>query len=93
MATDTPSKETLSMLIRSLYTSLTVPNWTREDLISLGQVIYNKTPIAQIDDALFNRLLPHLSVVAQQLHALLTTPAASTPSQTTTPSDQEPTKT
>lgn len=93
MATETPSKETLSLLIRSLYTSLTAPNWTRDDLIALGQVIYNKTPLAQIDESLFNRLLPHLSVTAQHLHTLLTAPPTPTPAQAIPPANQEPSTT
>lgn len=95
MPTETPppSKEILSHLIRSLYTALSMPNWTREDLISLGQVIYNKTPLAQIDEHLFDRLLPHLSVVAQHLHTLLANPISTPPSTTPLPTDQETSKT
>ena len=87
----TLSKEERAMLIKILFAALQVPPWTKDDLISLGKVIFAKTDIRELaekDTNLFNRLLPHFAkivdflwdkIVAAQNSAASTAPPAKTP--------------
>lgn len=65
--TSTMSKEDLAFFVNTIWSSLLVPSWLRDDLIELGKAVYAKTPLAKLDDKKFAQLLPFLKVVAESL--------------------------
>ena len=64
------TKEERAMLIKIQFAALQVPPWNKDDLISLGKIIFAKTDIkslAEKDPSLFNRLLPHFAKIVDFL--------------------------
>lgn len=59
------SKEDIAFFIRTLWSSLLKPSWSRSDLIDLGMEIFTKTPLGKVDQKKFGRLLPFLSQASE----------------------------
>jgi hypothetical protein len=70
------SKEETALLIRATWEALLAPAWLRNDLIELGKLIFAKVPLREVDEELFERLLPHLTTVAESLGQHLLRPPA-----------------
>ena len=54
-------------LIKTLWSSLQAPGWNnknRKDLEKLGEALYSGKSLKELDDALYDRLFPHLKKVA-----------------------------
>lgn len=67
---DSPEQRaTRAQNIRTVWEALLAPNWTKDDLIDLGKAIFARTPLKRFDQAKFNRILPHLSKLAEVLEA------------------------
>ena len=76
------TKEELAWLIKAIVESLEVPDWTKDDLIEFGKMIWAKTSLkilAERDEKLFGRLFPHLAKVATHLGTKIATAQASAP--------------
>jgi hypothetical protein len=80
------SKEEIAFLIKAMWTALRAPKWTfknRKDLEKLGEAIFADKELRDIDDALYDRIFPHLLVIATSLGDTLRTaeplPAKSPP--------------
>jgi hypothetical protein len=74
---DTPlTREETAFFVRATWEALLAPLWLRNDLIDLGKAVHAKTPLAQLDARLFERLLPHLTLVAQVLQEMVAKNAA-----------------
>lgn len=71
------TKEETAHLIRTLWSALQAPGWTiknRRDLEKLGEALLSGKSLKELDDALYDRIFPHLVAVATHLgHALRTT--------------------
>jgi hypothetical protein len=68
------SKEEIAFLIKALWSSLQAPGWTfksRKDLENLGEAIFSGKTLRDVDDSLYDRIFPHLVVVATHLGDLL----------------------
>jgi hypothetical protein len=59
------TKEDIAFFIRTLWSSLLKPTWARGDLIDLGMELFAKTPLSQVDQKKFGRLLPFLSQASE----------------------------
>jgi hypothetical protein len=79
------SKEETAFFIRAVWEALLSPLWLRNDLIDLGKAVHAKTPLAELDARLFERLLPHLTLVAQVLQRLVAQNAATFQAPPATP--------
>lgn len=70
------TKEETAHLIRELWGALQAPGWTRQnrkDLEKIGEAIYSGRSLKDLDDDLYDRIFPHLVIVATHLgNALLT---------------------
>jgi hypothetical protein len=75
------SKADTALLIRAFWDSLLVPAWKKDDLITLGKLVFAKVPLREIEPELFTRLLlPHLNTIALSLgKRLINIPAPATP--------------
>jgi len=73
-------KATRARNIRELWDALLSPNWTSDDLIYLGKAIYARTPLKNFDPTKFDRILPHLAAVVEQLETKITPVPAALPS-------------
>jgi hypothetical protein len=70
---DSPEQRTTrAQNIRTVWEALLAPNWTKDDLIDLGKAIFARTPLKRFDQAKFDRILPHLSKLAEMLEAKIT---------------------
>jgi len=79
MTTETPDQalaektkqqqQRLSLAIKTFWAALTRPNWTSDDLIALGKAVYAKQPLAALDEAVFQRIFPHLQSIGTDLLA------------------------
>jgi hypothetical protein len=65
--TEPLSKEETAFLIRSFWEALLGPAWLKDDLIALGKLVFAKVRIRDIDPEMFQRLLPHLTAIANSL--------------------------
>ena len=64
------SKEEIAFLIKGLWTALQAPGWTfknRKDLEKLGEAIFSGKSLKEVDDDLYDRIFPHLVLVATSL--------------------------
>ena len=61
------SKEDIAFVIKTLWNSLLKPDWERGDLIDLGMAVFTKVPLSKLDPRKFSKLLPFLSIVAEDL--------------------------
>ena len=91
----TLTKEELAWLIKAIVESLEVPDWTKDDLIEFGKMIWAKTSLktlAERNEKLFNRLFPLLAKVATYLGTKIATVQVSAPptSTTTPPTPADP---
>jgi len=66
-----PSKVDLARIIKMFWEALLVPQWSKDDLIDLGKLLYAKVPIGKIDPSKIARLLPPLTEVAKEIHLQL----------------------
>lgn len=57
----------LSQLIKALWAALLKPNWTYDELVSLGKAIFAKQRIESLDQKIFDRLLPHFQLIGTEL--------------------------
>jgi hypothetical protein len=60
----------IAWLIKILWASLQAPGWTnktRKDLEKLGEGLYSGKSLKELDDALYERIFPHLVTVAKHL--------------------------
>lgn len=71
--------------IRSVWEALLAPNWTKDDLIDLGKAIFARTPLKHFDQAKFDRILPHLSKLAEVLESNIVPLSPSGPTGLTGP--------
>jgi len=65
--TEPLSKEETAFLIRSFWEALLGPAWLKDDLIALGKLVFAKVRIRDIEPEMFQRLLPHLTAIANSL--------------------------
>ena len=82
----TLSKEELAWLIKAVVESLEVPDWTKDDLIEFGKMIWAKTTLkslAERDEKLFGRHFPLLATVATHLGTKIATAQTSAPPTST----------
>ena len=91
----TLTKEELAWLIKALVESLEIPDWTKDDLIEFGKMIWAKTSLkalAERNEKLFSRLFPLLANVATHLGTKIATVQVSAPptSTTTPPTPADP---
>ena len=89
----TLSKEELAWLIKAIIESLEIPDWTKDDLIEFGKMIWAKTSLkilAERDEKLFSRLFPHLTKVATHLGTKIATVQISTSPISTNPPPTPP---
>jgi hypothetical protein len=64
------AKEEIAFLIKALWAALQAPGWTfknRKDLEKLGEAIFSGKSLKEVDDALYDRIFPHLVLVAAHL--------------------------
>jgi len=64
------SKEEIAFLIKAIWAALQAPGWTfknRKDLEKLGEAIFSGKSLKEVDDALYDRIFPHLVLVATHL--------------------------
>ena len=61
------SREDTAFFIRAMWSALLAPKWLRDDLIELGKAVFAKEALSTMDDALFARLVPHLTEMATVL--------------------------
>lgn len=61
------SREDIAFYIRAMWTALLTPKWLRDDLINLGKAVFAKEALASMDDALFAKMIPHLTEMATVL--------------------------
>jgi hypothetical protein len=77
----------IAWLIKILWASLQAPGWTnktRKDLEKLGEALYSGKSLKELDDSLYDRIFPHLVIVAKHLgKALRDSPLTSKTSPTT----------
>lgn len=80
------SKEELAWLIKAIVESLEIPDWTKDDLIEFGKMIWAKTSLkilAERDEKLFSRLFPLLAKVATHLGTKIASVQTSVPPTST----------
>jgi hypothetical protein len=65
--TEPLSKEETAFLIRSFWEALLGPAWLKDDLIALGKLVFAKVRLRDIEPEMFQRLLPHLTAIANTL--------------------------
>ena len=65
-----PTRESRALLIRSTWDALLAPTWLRRDLIDLGTAVHDKKTLAELDEALYQRMLPHLAKIADLMKNL-----------------------
>ena len=68
-----PSRDEIAFLIRAIWASLCSPVWPRADLIELGRAVHNRTTLTDMDQQLYERLLPRLVPIADMLRNLVNT--------------------
>jgi hypothetical protein len=64
------SKEEIAFLIKAIWAALQAPGWTfknRKDLEKLGEALFSGKSLKEVDDALYDRIFPHLVLVATHL--------------------------
>ena len=85
------TNEEIVFLLKAVWAALQSPGWTfknRKDLEKIGEAIFSGKELKDLDDALYDRIFPHLKTVAIHLGKTLrdTEPTApSTPSEATSP--------
>lgn len=80
-------------LIRSLWEALLAPKWdasTRKDLQKLGEALYSGKTLKQLDNDLYDRLLPHLKIVATSLGRSLQKTAPTADAAPAAPREENP---
>ena|SRR5579872_3334383 len=73
--TSTPemTPKEMSFLLKTIWEALLAPTWKKDDLITLGKLLFAKQKLKDIDEKIFMKeVLPNLKVVAASLHATLT---------------------
>jgi hypothetical protein len=68
------TNEEIIFLLRALWDSLQSPGWTfknRKDLEKIGEAIFSGKKLKELDDALYDRIFPHLKTVAIHLGKIL----------------------
>ncbi len=60
--------------IRAVWDALMAPSWIPNDLKDLGMAIYAHRPLKDLDQKLFERLLPHLATIVERLETKFTIP-------------------
>ena len=77
------TKEQVAWLIRTLWAALQAPGWTfknRKDLEKIGEALFTGKTLKDLDDALYERIFPHLVKIAEHLgEALRNGPQDSSP--------------
>jgi hypothetical protein len=61
-----------AFLIKSLWSALSSPNWQKDDLIEMGKCLWAKTKLKDIPEKTFARLLPNLTMVANEFDRIMT---------------------
>jgi uncharacterized protein (DUF2126 family) len=62
------SKDEMKFLVKTIWTMLGAPAWTKDSLITLGKVIFAKKTLKEMDDKAFAEIWPHLKVMAETLN-------------------------
>jgi hypothetical protein len=65
------SDEDVAFYIRTFWSAILSAPWPKDDLIELGKLAYTKTPLSDVPEKTFFKLLPHLKLVARTFHDLL----------------------
>lgn len=63
------TKEDLAFFIKSLWSALLAPSWTRDGIIDFGKSVFAKTSLSALDDKKFGQLLPQLTTMAESMAA------------------------
>jgi len=85
------SKEEVAYLMRAVWEALRAPKWgksNRKDLEKLGLALLEDKSLKELDDSLYDRIAPHLVVVATALGETLRSDASRTPTAPTPPQSQ-----
>lgn len=61
------TKEDLAFFIKSLWSALLAPSWTRDGIIDFGKSVFAKTSLNALDDKKFGQLLPQLTTMAESM--------------------------
>jgi len=86
-STLSPTKGEQVFLITALWESLQIPSWTSDVLIDLGKMLHAKKTLKDFPPQKFDRLFPHLVVIASHLGAKLL--SASPGAQAAVPTKEE----
>lgn len=90
---DVLSNEEKALLMKSIWKALLAPNWTKDDLIALGKLIFAKTPLSKIPDReYFDMVQPQLLKVAEALSRQIYEQAGLPPDATKENDDEKTTR-
>lgn len=82
------TREEIAFLIKAMWAALRAPGWTfknRKDLEKLGEAIFAGKDLRDLDDALYDRIFPHLVTIATHLGDTLRSSEPSKPAQAPAP--------
>jgi hypothetical protein len=88
------TREEIAFLIKALWAALKSPGWTfktRKDLEKLGEALFSGKELRELDDALYERLAPHLVTIATHLGTTLRTKSPAAPREAAEPPPAETT--